>query len=406
MDSYFTASFFSGNRTRLRGLCEADAPIVIAANGRMQKSADINFPFQQDSNFWYLTGIDEPEAVLVIDTDETYLIMPAMTDYLSYFYGQMHEDALQKVSGIDAIYDEEKGWRKLRTRLRKVKKAYTISPPPDYLDVYNMYTNPTRRVLVERISEADAKTEVIDVRSHLMAMRMVKQKCELQTLQAAVDLTVQAFTDIKGQKFTTEKELEAAFSVYFLQHGQRDHAYEPIVASGKNACLMHTSSTRQKLEKSNLVLMDIGAAVDGYAADITRVFAISAPSKRQREVYAAVLTVHSFALGLVKPGVSIRANEKQIEAYMGEQLMQLGLIKKPEREAIRHYFPHATSHFLGRDVHDLGDYDAPLAENMVLTIEPGIYIPEEGIGIRIEDDILVTKNGCRIMSDALPRDRI
>ena len=120
-------------------------------------------------------------------------------------------------------------------------------------------------------------------------------------------------------------------------------------------------------------------------------------------MYEAVLAVQTFALGNIKPGISIRENEKLVEQFMGEQMIKLGIIKKPERELIRHYFPHATSHFLGRDVHDLGDYDQPLAPNMVLTIEPGIYIPEENIGVRIEDDIIVTKDGCRIMSDALPR---
>jgi Xaa-Pro aminopeptidase len=403
MYQYFDKSFFAGNRTKLRRQCGDDAPIVIAANGRMQKSADIAFAFHQDSNFWYLTGLNEPEAVLVIDTKETYVILPEMSDYLSYFYGQSKQETIQDISRINKIYGAEDGWGRLNKRVKQTKKAYSLTPPPSYMDVYGMYTNPTRQDLFSKLKDTAEETEIIDVRQELALMRMIKQPSELKALQAAVDLTVDAFKYVGKQSFKTEKEIEAAFSIYFLQHGQHDHAYDPIVAAGHNACLMHTSSTRARMIRNNIVLIDIGVEVDSYAADITRIITLDPPTKRQKEVYDAVLATQQFAISNIKPGISIRENEKLVEQFIGEQMVQLGIIKKPERESIRHYFPHATSHFLGRDVHDLGDYDAPLAENMVLTIEPGIYIPEESIGIRIEDDILVTKDGCRIMSDALPR---
>lgn len=404
MYTYFDESFFAGNRDKLRATCNEDAPIIIAANGRMQKSMDIAFPYHQDGNFWYLTGINEPDVTLVIDVDETYLIAPEKTNYLSYFYGQLQGGDDSEVPGIDNIYAGDEGWQKVAKRIKKTKQAYSLTPPPDYIDVYGMYTNPARRVLVEKLQNIVPKLDIIDVRQDLALSRMVKQPCEVEALQAAIDLTVDAFKTVKADSYKTEKEIEAAFSVYFLQHGQNEHAYDPIVAAGKNACTMHTSSTRQTLHSQELVLIDIGAAIDGYAADITRVFALGKPTPRQQEVYAAVLAVQKFAIENIKPGISIRDNERLVEQFMGEQLIKLGVIKKPEREAIRHYFPHATSHFLGRDVHDLGDYDEPLASNMVLTIEPGIYIPEENIGIRIEDDIIVTTDGCRIMSDALPRE--
>lgn len=404
MYTHFDAKFFAGNRQKLRAACSEDAPIIIAANGRMQKSADIAFPFQQDSNFWYLSGIEEPEAILVIDSHETYLIAPPSTDYLSYFYGQLQSGDSSQSLGIKRVYTSEEGWQKVAKRIKKTNKAYSLTPPPDYIDIYGMYTNPTRKALVEKLQSIVPIVEISDVRQDLALMRMSKQPCEIAALQSAIDLTVAAFEYVSNGTYKTEKEIEAAFSVYFLQHGQQDHGYDPIVAAGKNACLMHTSSTRQTMQKNQLVLMDIGASVDGYAADITRMFAPSKPSVRQREVYEAVLAVQKFAIGNIKPGISIRENEKLVEQFMGEQMIKLGIIKKPERELIRHYFPHATSHFLGRDIHDLGDYDEPLAENMVLTIEPGIYIPEENIGIRIEDDIIVTKDGNRIMSDALPRE--
>ncbi len=403
MYKHFDVSFFAGNRQKLRTSCSEDAPIIIAANGRMQKSADIAFPFHQDSNFWYLSGINEPEATLVIDGEETYLIAPQSTDYLSYFYGQMRGGDSDQSFGIERVYASEEGWQKIAKRIKKTNKAYSLTPPPDYMDIYGMFTNPTRKALVEKLQSIVPKIEIIDVRQDLALQRMTKQSCEIAALQSAIDLTVAAFEHVGSNTYKTEKEIEAAFSMYFLQHGQHDHAYDPIVAAGKNACLMHTSSTRQTMQQNQLVLMDIGASVDGYAADITRIITLGKPSARHIEVYEAVLAAQKFAMGNIKPGISIRENEKLVEQFMGEQMLKLGIIKKPEREFIRHYFPHATSHFLGRDVHDLGDYDEPLAENMVLTVEPGIYIPEENIGIRIEDDIIVTKDGYRIMSDALPR---
>lgn len=400
----FDATFYSGNRQRLRAACPEDAPIIIAANARMQRNADVAFPFQQDSNFMHLSGIKEPSALLVIEPTESYVILPEQSDYLSYFHGQQAEKQLMQIAGIDAVLDAKAGWQKLAARVKTAGQVYSLTPPPAFIDVYGMYTNPARQELVEKIIAIDKTIEVLDIRQQLAALRMVKQPTELQALQEAVELTVAAFRAVKQQKLRHEKEIEAAFSIFFLEHGQQWHGYDPIVAGGKNACVMHYGENAQTVNSNELVLIDIGAAIDGYSADITRVFPIDQPTKRQREVHEAVLAVQNYALSLQKPGANIRDNEKLIEAFMGEQLMSLGLIKKPEREAIRHYFPHATSHFLGLDVHDLGDYDAPLTENMVLTVEPGIYVPEEGIGVRIEDDVLITADGHKIMSDALPRD--
>lgn len=404
MYTYFDASFFIQNRARLRELCPDDAPIVIAANGRMQKSMDIAFPFRQDGNFWYLTGINEPDMILVIDEDETYLLAPEQSDYLSHFYGQAEQANLRKVSGIETVLLADAGWQKLARRIKKTHKVHSMTPPPDYIDVYGMYTNPARKVLVEKLQSIEPSIEVADIRSAMASLRMVKHDAELGALRAAIDLTVDAFKHVGTQQYKTEKEIEAAFSIYFLSHGQYDHAYDPIVAAGKNACTMHTSSTRATMHKNDLVLIDIGAEVDSYTADITRVFPLSKPTKRQREVHQAVRAVQDYAISNLKPGISIRENEKLVEAFMGEQMMELGLIKKPTREAIRQFYPHSTSHFLGRDIHDLGDYDAPLAPNMVLTVEPGIYIPEESIGIRIEDDLLITEQGNEVLSQKLPRD--
>lgn len=404
MYKYFDATFFAGNRERLRALCTEDAPIVIAANGQMQKSADMAFSFRQDSNFWYLTGINEPSAVLVIDHKEAYLIMPEMSDYQSFFDGQASSGELTEISCITEIYDEKTGWQKLAKRIKKTGQVYSLTPPPDFLDIYGIYTNPTRKHVVEKMQAILPELTVHEARQHLAELRMVKQPNELKALQAAIDLTIDGLLEVRKGSYKNEQEIATALSVYFLQHGHVKHGYGPLVAAGKNACMLHYENGKAAIKPHDLVLLDVGAEIEGYTADITRVVAFNPPTKRQKEVYEAVCAVHDFAMNLVRPGVSIRENEKEVEAEMGRQLIKLGLIKKANRDSIRKYYPHATSHFLGLDAHDLGDYDTPLKPNMVLTVEPGIYIPEEGIGIRIEDDVLVTEDGCEILSKRLPRD--
>lgn len=404
MTTYFDATFFSGNRKKLRALCKEDIPIVIAANGQMQKSADTAFPFCQESNFWYLTGVQEPSVLLVIDTNETYLIMPEMSEYQAYFDGQASGQELTDVSGIDTVLSHKNGWAKLLDRVAKTGAVYSLTPPPVFIDTYGIYTNPTRKALVDRLLDADQNNDVIDIRQELASLRMTKQPAELRAIQKAIDVTIHGLEEIRQGVWQSEQEIVRALTISFLQQGHYSHGYGPIVSAGKNACLLHYEAASSAIKKDDLVLLDVGAEVAGYMADITRVYATGAVTKRQREVYEAVVAVHDYALSLQKPGVSIRDNEKLVESFMGEQLIKLGLIKEHNRERIRHYYPHSTSHYLGVDTHDLGDYDQPLAENMVLTVEPGIYIPEEGIGIRIEDDVLITKDGHQVLSSQLPRD--
>jgi Xaa-Pro aminopeptidase len=183
------------------------------------------------------------------------------------------------------------------------------------------------------------------------------------------------------------------------------HAFEPIVAGGPRACTLHNVANSGKLSADELVLMDVGAEIEHYAADITRTISLNgSPSRRQQAVHAAVLEVQEFALGLLKPGILLKEYEQQIEHFMGEKLRELGLIKIITHDGVRAYYPHATSHFLGLNVHDVGEYDRPLEPGVVMTVEPGIYIASEGIGVRIEDDVLVTPKGPKILSSKLPRD--
>ena len=401
------SDFFSANRERLRELFTGTAPIVVTANGMVQKGADEAYPFHQDANFWYLTGISEPDITLVMDKGKEYLIVPGRSDSREVFDGAIDSAELTRLSGIATVLSEKEGWKQLEGRLQKVNHVATLAAAPAYVESWGMYTNPAREMLIKRLRNCNGDLEMLDLRSHLARMRMVKQPQELDMIRRAIDATIDTLKDVTKPKqlakYAYEYELEADITRGFRMRGTTGHAFSPIVASGKHACTLHHVHNDGLLASNELVVLDVGAEVSHYAADITRTVISGAPSARQQAVYDAVLSVQNYAFSLLKPGVTFQDYEEKIMAYMGEKLRELGLIKTINEESVRQYFPHATSHFLGLNTHDVGDYERPLEPGVVMTVEPGIYIPEEGIGVRIEDDVLITQDGIEILSEKLPR---
>jgi Xaa-Pro aminopeptidase len=408
-DVTFDSSFFAGNRERLRQLFSGTAPIVITANGILQRAADEAFTVHQDRNFFYLTGLNEPGLILVMDKGKEFLIVPPREIVIEQFDGAIDFDQLRRISGIQNIVYEKEGWKQLSARLKKVQHVATLGAAPKFIDYLGMYTNPARADLHQRMKDSNSNLELLDLRTHLARMRMIKQPIEIDAVQRAIDVTIDTMKDIlrpkQLAKYEHEYEIEADLSRGFRRTGAQGHAFSPIVASGPRSCTMHHMLNNAPLVSGEPLVLDVGAQVDYYAADITRTVAIgNTASRRLQQVYAAVCDVQDYAFSLLKPGVVVREYEQQIEAFMGEKLRELGLIKSIEHDAVRHYFPHATSHFLGLDTHDSGDYDHPLEPGVILTVEPGIYIPEEAIGVRIEDDVLITEDGIRNMSRRLPRE--
>lgn len=404
MEGEFTADFFSRNRERLRTLFTGTAPIILTANGQMQRNGDVTYPFRQDSSFWYLTGIEEPDAILVMDKNKEYIILGEREEWRDTFDGAVSTEKLSHISGIADIMTEKSGWKQLNHRLKKVQHVATLSAPSAYVDHYNFYANPARARLIARIKEAAGEElELLDLRQHLARMRSIKQPIELDAIRYAIGLTEEAIQQVykKRQKYGHTYEIDAEITGHFLKHGAK-HGFPSIVATGAEACTVHHMENTAPVDQNGLLLLDISAEVHNYAADISRTYAINEPTKRQQAVYEAVHEVYDFASGLLRPGVKIRDYEKQVEDYMGEKLRELGLIKLIEKEEVRKFFPHLTSHHLGLDTHDVSDPDVPLEPGMVLTVEPGIYIPAEGIGVRIEDDVLITETGIEVLSAKLP----
>ncbi len=426
MNDNFKTKFFVDNRARLRRAVAADAPIespiVVTANGLLQRNGDSTYRFRQDSNFWYLSGIAEPDILLVIDKDEEYLIVPWRDSVREAFDGLLSPEALAQRSGVKTILDDKTGWDRLGKRLRGTKSAATITAPPRYIEQQGFYPNPARIRLTKRLKEYDLA--VTDIREPLTRLRSIKQSSEVEAIQQAVDITIDGLKHVmalvanisgdKSSKYRYEYEIEADLSREFRRHGYF-HAFDPIIASGQRACQMHYLANNGALTAGDLLIFDVGAEAGHYAADIARTILLpeSVPKpktvkrKRQQQVYDAVCDVQDYALTLLKPGTINVEYEKQVEIYMGEKLRELGLVRTTnqivERDVVRKYFPHAATHFLGLDVHDVGDYGLPMEPGMVMVCEPGIYIPEEGIGVRIEDDILITADGHKVLTAKMPR---
>lgn len=408
MQTNFKSDFFAGNRRRLGERFTGKAPIVITANGLLQRGADSTYHFSQDANFWYLTGINEPDIVLVMDRDKEYLIVPARSASRQAFDGVVDHEPLMTRSGIREVYDDSIGWEKLGKRLKKVKHFAALGVPPAYVDQYGLYTNPARAALIEKAQTYNSEIEMIDLTQHLGQMRMLKQPEELKAIQQAIDITIgvlQEITDTASlKKYAHEYEVEADLTRGYRRAGADGHAFDPIVAGGARACTLHNVANNGTLSADELLLIDTGAEIEHYAADITRTYCIGKyPSRRQETVYEKVLEVQQYAMSLLKPGTGLKDYEQKIEKFMGKKLQELGLIKEINHENVRQYYPHGTSHFMGLNVHDIGDYTEPLQAGIVMTVEPGIYIKEESIGIRIEDDVLITDAGIKVLTDKLPR---
>ncbi len=404
MQSPFTKKYFERNRIRLREKVSADLPIILSSNNQLQYSADSAYPFRQDTNFWYITGVDSPDIIYVHDGQKETLILPKPNIVRDVFDGVVDQEYLREFSGIERIISHKQGSLLLKQLVQKHSQIATLLPATGLQTHYGIVPNPSRKQIVNRLRRLKAGLTFTHLGLVFAQLRMVKSKEELKALKSSINLTVEAFN--KAKQFVKvgmfEYEIEAVMTSYFRMHNAK-HAYPPIIAGGKRACTLHYDSNDKKLASSSLVLLDVGAEQFRGAADITRTYTTGKPTKRQIAVHQSVIEIQKYAFSILKPGVLMHDYEKLVEQETGRHLKNLGLIKHASRKQIRKFFPHASSHFLGLDVHDSADYSKPLEAGMVLTVEPGIYIPDESIGIRIEDDVLITETGIEVLSEALPR---
>lgn len=402
-ENLFSPAFFAGNRERLLNELGFGALVVLTAHGHMQRGSDSAFHFEQEANFWYLTGIDYPDWWLILDGNsrKCWLVRPEADEIRDIFDGSLNDKAALKISGADAVLDRTEARRMLGTLHGHHSVAYSLLPQAE-LSRYGFYPNPAPRELQDELRLFSVR----DCRQELARLRAIKQDVEISALQKAINITIDGLKTVYKQlgKSKYEYEIEALLSYEFRMKGAEGHAYDPIVAGGKNACTLHYVDNNSLLNKKEWLLADVGARYQHYCADITRTIPLNkTPTKRQRAVYEAVERVQKTAIKLCVAGQSVADYNQAVETAMRQELIGLGLMKEGDGEdVLRQYFPHAISHGLGIDVHDALGRPTHFAAGMVLTVEPGIYIPKESIGVRIEDDILITVDGPKNLSRKLP----
>lgn len=394
--------FFANNRQKLRQVL-GSSPIILTAYAQLQRGNDAAFKFEQEANFWWLTGIEAPDWQLIIDgsRQKTWLVAPDIDEVHRVFDGSLSPEDALRISGVDAVLTRAEAEEKITELARQHAVVFTLGDDP-YAEHYDFSRNPAPDALKRRLMRTFA--DVRSVRREMSRLRAIKQPEEIAAMERAISLTIDAFQHVGPLlgSLRFEYEVEAEFSYYFRRHGAAGHAYDPIVASGAHACTLHYGANNSALADRQLLLLDIGARHEGYAADITRTYAIGEPTERQTAVHRAVAEAQRAIIALLEPGLSIKEYHESADTIMQDALLSLGLMKgRNDTVGYRQYFPHAVSHGLGIDVHDSLGAPERLEPGMVLTVEPGIYIPEESIGVRIEDDILITIGGRRNLTAAL-----
>lgn len=399
------ATFFTRNRQLLAERIQGGV-IILTAYTQLQRSNDMAFKFEQEANFWWLTGIERPDWQVIIDgtRGKSWLVAPHISQSHEIFNGSLSADQAKQISGVDVVISHDEAQSLLQDLSKKHSVVYALGDQP-HAEHLDFILNPAIKSLKDQLARTFTTTQ--DCRKELAQLRAIKQPEEISAIKAAINVTIDGFNQVKSKLSQTayEYEVEAEFNYYFRTHAADGHAYDPIIAGGKNACTLHYVENSEKLKKRQLLLLDVGARMSGYAADITRTYAYGEPTKRQREVHEAVQSAQRAIIATITPSLSVEQYQRDVDAIMIDALLKLNLMSgRDDMEKYHTYFPHAISHGLGIDVHDSLGSPQYLQPGMILTVEPGIYIPEEGVGVRIEDDILVTVSGNTNLSQRLSTD--
>lgn len=395
-----TADTTNARREKLAALLEDGDSVIIFANYQANLEK-----FNQDKNFLYFTGLNHPELIYA-----AVKLGGRFIDILFIQRGDPEREVwegkklgadqatlhsgIQKVKYLDEFYPVLSGYCPLLKRIFSNMGIAALNKPP----TYPMF-------MLEPVRAKHPRIEIRQMDDLVAPLRKIKDSWEIKQLQKAIDVTGMGILDIWNNARTgmMEYELEATLFYRMQVNGLPRWGFAPIIATGINAATLHYEKNECKLGSNDLVLLDVGASCNGYSADITRCFPVSGKfSKRQAQIYSLVLEVQKKVIGMIKPGVKLSELNKATADLLTQGMLKIKLIAKPE-DYIKYYM-HSVSHFLGMDTHDLGGREAVLEAGNVITVEPGIYIPEEKLGVRIEDDVLVTKKGHEVLSKSIPKE--
>lgn len=410
------ADLFARNRAKLAGLLKPNSLVILNANDVLPTNADGVMPFKQNANLYYLSGIDQEETLLLLypdahdPADRAILFTRETNDRIRVWEGEkLTQEKASELSGIEstkwtgAFQDDF---------IRLAKQAEHL-----YLDT-NEHARadnpvPTRNDRFIHWCQERFPLHKYERLAPLMAeLRAFKEPEEIAMIRQALTITEAGLRRVldKLRPGFGEWQVEAELAHELLRSRSRGFAFPLIVASGANTCCLHYVENDQICQDGDLVLIDVGAEWGHWNADLTRTFPANGKfSPRQRAVYEAVLRIQRHAMSILRPGKTVKEYDRAVKDYAAGELVQLGLLTDDEaknrtekNDPVRRFFMHGTSHHLGLDVHDVAPPHEPIAPGMVFTVEPGIYIPAEGLGIRLENNVLVTANGLEDLSASVP----
>ncbi|WP_179318614.1 aminopeptidase P family protein [Winogradskyella helgolandensis] len=401
------SNLFIKNRENFKNKMVSNSLAVFNSNDIYPIGADSTMPFQQDRNIFYLSGVDQEESILVLFPDcpnpkhRELLFLTETNEHIAIWEGEkLTKEKAFETSGIKTVY-----WLQDFDKIMKeiMSQADTI-----YINTNEHYranvATETREARFNKKIKAQFPAHKVEKSNPILQrLRSVKDPIELDLIQQACNITEKGFRRVL--KFTKpgvwEYNLEAEFMHEFLNNRSKGFAYTPIVGSGNNANVLHYIENNQQCKAGDLILIDAGAEYANYASDMTRTIPVSGKfNNRQKDVYNAVNRVKNEATKMLVPGTLWEQYHVEVGKIMTSELLGLGLLDKADVQnenkdwpAYKKYFMHGTSHHMGLDTHDYGILTEPMLANMVFTVEPGIYIPDEGFGIRLEDDVVIQKTG-------------
>lgn len=398
---------YNQNRARFIKKMKPNSIAIFPSNLNLPENGDAQYAFRPNSDILWLSGIRQEKTMVVLYPDNPdvnareILVLLRPNEHLEKWEGhKLRKEEATAISGIKNVQWSDTFDAQLHVMMHQADVVYLNSNENDRLDLSIPRLD---LAYVTKIKDQYPLHQYERAAKITRELRAIKTKEEIAVTQEAVDITEKAFRRVMQfiKPGVMEYEIEAEITHEFLRNRATRHAYGNIIASGDRARILHYVENNQVCKNGELILMDFGAEYGNYCADMTRTIPVNGKfTKRQKDVYNACLAVHNYAKSILKPGISILAYTAKVNVYMEQQLVNLGLISKadiknqdPANPAYRKYFYHGVTHHLGIDVHDIGTKHLPIKEGMLFTVEPGIYIEEEQMGIRIENNIWITKTG-------------
>lgn len=407
------SALFVKNRKKLADKMAPGSIAVFHSNDEMPRNGDAYFTFKQQSDLFYLTGVDQEDTILILFPDSPNPLFREMifvketSEQIAIWDGaRLMPNDVFAVSGVSNVFWFHEFWKTIHSAFLLADNIYVNLNENDRFTDKVSYSNLrfTKEIIAKYPAHQIKRSAPI-----LANIRMVKEPEEIELLKEAIRITKLGFERLL--KFVKpgvwEYEIEAELIHEFIRNKSRGFAFDPIIGSGKSACVLHYIENNKQCKDGDLLLLDFGAEYANYNGDLSRCIPVNGKfSKRQAEVYNAVLSVQKKAKTLLKAGVSIPDYHAQVCELMSEKLVEINLLTtkelKDNPKAFLKYYMHGTSHHLGLDVHDVMHRFEPMQLGSVLTVEPGIYIQEEGIGVRIENDVILTENGVIDLMEGYP----